>query len=78
MNYLSGGLEIILGLLLLYPTYSTLAAWGIIVLLIAIFPANIYHLASAKVNIKIPVWVLWLRIPFQGIFIWWAWWYTFV
>lgn len=78
MNYLSGVAEIIFGLLLFYPPYSTFAAWGIIALLIAIFPANIYHLASAKVSGKIPVWILWLRTPFQGIFIWWAWWYTFV
>ena len=78
MNYLSGAAEIILGLLLLYPPYSTYAAWGIIALLIAIFPANVYHLTSAKANSKILIWVLWLRIPFQGIFIWWAWYYTFV
>jgi uncharacterized membrane protein len=78
MNYLSGAAEIILGTLLFYPPYSTFAAWEIIALLIVIFPANIYHLTSAKPNSKIPIWVLWLRIPFQGLFIWWAWCYTFV
>jgi uncharacterized membrane protein len=77
MNYLSGGAEIILGLLLLLPSYSTYAAWGIIALLIAIFPANVYHLTSAKPGKGIPIWGLWLRIPFQGLFIWWAWCYTF-
>lgn len=40
--YLSGLFEIALGLLLLDPRFSRLAAWGIIALLIAIFPANIY------------------------------------
>lgn len=78
MIYLSGAAEIILGLLLFYPTYSAFAAWGIVALLIAVFPANIYHLTSAKTGKGIPIWILWLRIPFQGIFILWAWWYTFV
>src|ERR1017187_7894845 len=40
--YLSGFCEIGLGLLLLFPRFSRIAAWGIIVLLVAIFPANIY------------------------------------
>ncbi|HYM94867.1 MAG TPA: DoxX-like family protein, partial [Chitinophagaceae bacterium] len=39
--YISGGLEIIFGLLLLYKPSRRLAAWGIIALLIAGFPANI-------------------------------------
>jgi len=78
INYLSGAAEIILGLLLFYPLYSVYAAWGIIGLLIVIFPANIYHLTSAKPGKRIPIWVLWLRIPFQGVFMFWAWWHTFV
>src|SRR4051812_26809722 len=40
--YLSGFFEIALGLLLLVPWFSRVAAWGIIALLIAVFPANIY------------------------------------
>jgi len=78
VNYLSGASEIILGLLLFYPPYSTFAAWGIIVLLTAVFPANIYHLTSTKPGKGIPNWMLSLRLPFQGILILWAWWYTFV
>ena len=77
VNYISGGTEISLGLLLLYPPYSALGAWGIIVLLVAVFPANIYHLTSAKPGRGIPIWILVLRIPFQGVLILWAWWYTF-
>ena len=68
MNYISGGAEVILGLLLFFTTYSTIAAWGIITLLFAVFPANIYHLSSAKPNRGIPLWILWLRIPFQSRF----------
>ncbi|MCZ6692580.1 MAG: DoxX-like family protein [Bacteroidetes bacterium] len=77
MIYISGAAEIIFGLLLFYPPLSTLGAWGIIVLLIAIFPANIYHLTSAKSGKGIPFWALYLRIPFQGVLILWAWWHTF-
>ena len=40
--YLSGFFEAALGLLLLVPRTSRLAAWGIIALLIAVFPANIF------------------------------------
>src|ERR1022692_975836 len=40
--YLSGFFEIALGVLLLVPRFSRFAAWGIIALLIAVFPANIY------------------------------------
>lgn len=77
MNYISGAAEIILGIGLFIPAYSTWAAWGIIALLIAVFPANIYHLTSAKPGRGLPIWVLYLRLPFQVLFIWWAWWYTF-
>ena len=38
----SGVIEILLGILLLVPRYSRLVAWGIIALLIAVFPANIH------------------------------------
>ena len=77
MVYLSGAAEIFLGLLLLYSPYSPLGAWGIIVLLVAVFPANVYHLTSTKPGKGIPVWVLYLRLPFQGVLIFWAWWHTF-
>src|SRR5450432_901161 len=40
--YLSGFFEIALGVLILVPRFSRVAAWGIIALLIAVFPANIY------------------------------------
>ena len=76
VNFITGGAEIFLGLLLIYPPYSTLAAWSIIALLIAVFPANVYHLTSAKHWKGIPVGALYLRLPFQGIFSLWAWWHT--
>ena len=40
--YVSGFCEVALGVLLLVPRLTRLAAWGIVALLIAVFPANIY------------------------------------
>ena len=71
LNYLSGAAEFILGLGLLIPVLKNWSAWGIILLFIAIFPANIYMLTSGKFN-KIPKWVLWLRLPLQILLIRWA------
>ena len=77
VNYVSGAVEILLGVLLLYPPSSRLAAWGIIALLIVVFPANINHLISAKRGRGLPIWALYLRLPFQGVLMLWAWWHTY-
>ncbi|PMD99562.1 DoxX family protein [Siphonobacter sp. BAB-5405] len=74
MVYLSGVAELVLGLALLVPSLRTWAAWGIILLLIAVFPANWYMATSGKFT-NIPAWILWARLPLQGVLIYWA--YTF-
>ena len=76
LNYLSGAAEIILGACLLAPNLQSMAAWGIIILLILIFPANVYMLTSGKFN-KIPKWILWARLPLQLVLIWWAFSFTY-
>lgn len=76
MVLVSGVAEIGLGALLLVPAYQSLAAWGVIALLIAVFPANVHHLTSRKPEDSPPAWVLWLRLPMQGVLAWWA--YMFV
>lgn len=48
LNSISGLAEIVLGILLCIPQTSAYAAWGIIALLIAIFPANVYMLQDKK------------------------------
>jgi uncharacterized membrane protein len=73
--YLSGFFEAALGLLLLVPRFSRLAAWGIIVLLIAVFPANIYVFQHQEVLPASPV-LHFLRMPLQAVFILWAYWHT--
>ena len=73
--YLSGFCEIALGLLLLVPRLSCLAAWGIVALLIAVFPANIYVYQHQEVLPASP-WLHLLRLPLQGVFLLWAYWHT--
>ena len=75
----SGIAEIILGITLLIPVLKIYAAWGIIVLLIVVFPANIYMLIARLKKqkfMKVPVWGLWLRLAIQFLLIYWAWIYT--
>ncbi|MEZ0607560.1 DoxX family protein [Fibrella sp. WM1] len=71
----SGVAELALGLALLLPALRTWAAWGIIALLIAVFPANVYMATDEKFR-KIPAWVRWGRLPLQAVLIWWAYQYT--
>jgi uncharacterized membrane protein len=73
--YLSGVLEILGGLAVLHPATRRLAGIGLILLLIAIFPANI-HMALNHIPRSSPRWLLWLRLPVQFLFIAWVWWTT--
>jgi uncharacterized membrane protein len=73
--YLSGFFEVALGVLLLVPRLSRLAAWGIIALLIAVFPANIYLYQHQELLPAPPV-VHFLRLPLQAVFLLWAYWHT--
>jgi len=77
--YLSGVAEIVLGIAVLVPSLRPLAAWGIILLLIAVFPANL-HIALHNVPLGgrtegLGIWN-WVRLPLQAVLIAWAWWYT--
>ena len=71
----SGVCEVLLGVLLLLPKCSHLAAWGIIALLIAVFPANLYVFQHQDI-LPAPPLIHRLRLPLQGVFILWAYWNT--
>jgi uncharacterized membrane protein len=75
MVALSGVAEILLGALLIFRRTQKLAAWGLILLLIAVFPANIYVYQHQDLFGGPPLLHL-LRLPLQGVFILWAFWYT--
>lgn len=72
---LSGGWEVLVGVLLLARVSSRWAAWGIVVLLIAVFPANVYLYQHQDILPASPVIHL-LRLPLQGVFVLWAYWHT--
>lgn len=73
---ISGIAEIILGILLIIPRTSKWAAWGIVILLIAVFPANVYMVTNKKAGFGLPKWLLLLRLPLQLLLIYWAYLYT--
>ena len=63
--YLSGAFEIVLGVLLLIPKYTRLAAYGLIALLIAVFPANIYMATNPQLFSQFSSTALYARLPLQ-------------
>jgi uncharacterized membrane protein len=76
MIYLSGLAEIFFGIGILITRTRRLAAWGLIALLIAIFPANL-HVAfhpEAAAALSLSQLALFIRLPFQLLFIAWVWW----
>jgi uncharacterized membrane protein len=75
LNVISGAAEILLGLGVMIPQTRRMAAWGLIVLLIAIFPANI-NMAFHAHDWTFPAIALYLRLPIQFLLIWWAYVYT--
>jgi uncharacterized membrane protein len=74
--YLSGVAEILIGAALLIPATRSYAAWTLMVFLVLIFPANIYMCFGEKFRKKISPLLLWLRLPVQGVLIWWAYQYV--
>lgn len=74
--YVSGAAEIVLGAMLLVSRWVVLAAWGLIALLIAVFPANIHMTMHPELYPSISPAALWIRLPIQGLLIAWAYRYT--
>ncbi len=77
--YLSGFFEVLIGTLLLVEKYRKPAAWALILLLIAVYPANIYLAfdETAQQALKISYFMAsWVRLPIQFIFIGIAYWHT--
>ena len=66
------------GAMLFFKKYRWIAGWGLILLLIAVFPANIYlaQNESAQQAIQISETAALIRLPFQALFIGLAYWHT--
>ena len=69
---ISGVAEILGGIGVLVPATRRAAGCGLILLLIAVFPANINAVLHGFHGL--PAWVLWARLPFQALFIAWVYW----
>lgn len=75
--YLSGFFEIAGGIGLMIPRTQRAAAWGLVALLIAVFPANIrLYLHYKEIMPEVSAAFHLIRLPFQLVFIALAWWYT--
>jgi uncharacterized membrane protein len=78
MVYLSGAAEVAGGIGLLIPALRRSAALGLVALLIAVFPANVY-MATNPADAGAAAFsqaALWGRLLLQPIFIWWVLWCT--
>ena len=70
--FVSGAAESILGFLLLFNHTRKAASWGIVIVLLAIFPANVQMLVNYIKQNNPFIWVAVLRLPLQALLIWWA------
>lgn len=69
---ISGFFEILGGVGALVPPARRPAGWGLIALLVAVFPANVYMATDAARFGSIPAWALWARLPLQLLLIRWV------
>lgn len=60
---------------LLWTRTRVAAAWGLMALLVAVFPANVQMLMDARTHGEGLVFValLWMRLPLQAVLLWWVW-----
>lgn len=69
---LSGAAEVLGGLGLLHPATRPAARWGLLALLLAVFPANV-NMAQHPQQFGLPGWALWARLPLQPLLMWAVW-----
>ncbi|WP_221089453.1 DoxX family protein [Deinococcus aquaedulcis] len=69
---LSGAAEVLGGLGLLHPTTRPAARWGLLALLAAVFPANVY-MAQHPERFGVSPGVAWGRLPLQPLLMWAVW-----
>jgi len=74
--YWSGFFELLFGFLLINPKTRLIAGWGIIFVMITVFPANLYLAVTDGAAMNISKELAWGRLPFQYIFIGLAFWHA--
>ena len=72
--YISGFFEVAGGIGIAIPRLRRAAGWGLVGLLVAVFPANIHMALNPEQFAFIPSWALLARLPLQGVLIAWVWW----
>jgi uncharacterized membrane protein len=70
---ISGVFEIGLGVALFIPRLRPLAGWGLIALLVAVWPANIWMATDGVPGVDISPVLAWVRVAVQPLFMVWAW-----
>lgn len=73
---LSGVFEVLGGVAVLAPGVRSQAGWGLIALLVAVFPANLYMAMNPELFPVTSAVALYVRLPFQALFIAWTYWAT--
>ena len=73
--YISGFVEIVLGILMLIEEIRNIAIYGIIVMLLVFLLIHFYMLSSKKAAAGIPTWILIFRIPLQFLLMYWVYFY---
>ena len=74
--YISGFFELLFGFLLIIPKTRFVAGWGIIFVMITVFPANLYLAVNDGTVMGISKELAWGRLPFQYVFIGLAYWHA--
>ena len=70
--YISGFFEVVGGVCVLIPRLRKIAGWGLVALLVAVYPANIYMAITPEAFPDIHVALLYVRLVFQFVFFYWA------
>lgn len=70
--YISGFFEILGGVGVLIPRFRKIAGWGLVALLVAVYPANIYMAITPEAFPNIPLSLLYFRLVLQFVFFYWA------
>jgi uncharacterized membrane protein len=76
LHLIAGFFEVLLGVMLLIARFQKLAAWGLIALLLAVYPANIHMAVNHHLYPELRMVFHWIRLPLQFVLIAWAWWFT--
>jgi uncharacterized membrane protein len=66
----SGIAELVGGLAVLPSSTRRLARGWLLATLVAVYPANIYMALKPERFPRVPKWLLWARLPLQGLFAW--------